>query len=585
MSLNCRGWLTDMGKLALALVFVLNATTSTAQVSTSRVSRQMALDDFNKANYEGALLKFNALASQYPRDPLYKYYRGVCLVNLEKDAALASDLLKESVNGSVTIRAVPADVWYWLGRARQQDGDFRGAVDAYDRFTTEAGKKAAKELKVNDLVQQCNAGIKGMDAKAGIGTKSSEQISASDNKDLPRAVADRPVQTITSDPVPEKLVPGYDRLLGLSVKFRTVADSLASEAAEARKPVTGSDSQKKQEQKVKAERLDKLASAATDSSVHYLNLFRLASGDTTIVKSNEKKVSDPATATIIPVKSQSVEEKKEAGEVKGAGETKETDKVASNLNPVVDVGQTKTVRQDTLVNESVTRVFSVFDLDATRKGNPADKVQINPVVPSGLIYRVQVAVFRNPVAVSYFKGLTPVYGFRQENSEVTIYYAGMFRRAADASKALVKVKSAGFRDAFIVPLMDKKQISMERAGYFEKEWGSKPLYEEKKITRVSNSDTIPPTLVFRVEVTRSSKPLPAAKIEEMRKLAGQRGFDIIVNDSKQNLYIIGKFLTFRSATEYADLLVRNGYKESKVVAYIGKKEIPVETARQLFEQH
>jgi hypothetical protein len=29
--------------------------------------------------------------------------------------------------------------------------------------------------------------------------------------------------------------------------------------------------------------------------------------------------------------------------------------------------------------------------------------------------------------------------------------------------------------------------------------------------------------------------------------------------------------------------VRNGLKEAKVVAYLGKKEIPVETAKKLFE--
>ena len=60
--------------------------------------------------------------------------------------------------------------------------------------------------------------------------------------------------------------------------------------------------------------------------------------------------------------------------------------------------------------------------------------------------------------------------------------------------------------------------------------------------------------------------------------------DILVNDSKQNIYLIGNFFTFKSATEYSDLLIRNGYKDAKVVAYLGEREIPIETARQLFEQ-
>jgi hypothetical protein len=60
--------------------------------------------------------------------------------------------------------------------------------------------------------------------------------------------------------------------------------------------------------------------------------------------------------------------------------------------------------------------------------------------------------------------------------------------------------------------------------------------------------------------------------------------EIMINASKQNVYLIGKFLTFESAAEYADLLIRNGQKDAKVVAYLGRREIPVETAKQLFEK-
>ena len=51
-----------------------------------------------------------------------------------------------------------------------------------------------------------------------------------------------------------------------------------------------------------------------------------------------------------------------------------------------------------------------------------------------------------------------------------------------------------------------------------------------------------------------------------------------------HIFLIGKFINFASATDYADLLKRNGYKDAKVVAYVGKIEIPVETAMKLFEK-
>jgi hypothetical protein len=230
--------------------------------------------------------------------------------------------------------------------------------------------------------------------------------------------------------------------------------------------------------------------------------------------------------------------------------------------------------------EKGTPVYSVFQ---TGKDPLTEKILINGDVPPGLIYRIQVAVFRNPVAPGYFKGLSPINGFTNQQNGITTYYAGTFRKYSDAQPALNKVKAEGFKDAFIAALLDKKPVTMERAAFLEKEWGEKPLFVMKPETLPYKADTIPPTLVFRVEVLRSLKPVPAEKLEELKKVAGARGLDTIVNDSKQIIYIIGKFLTFKSATEFSDLLVRNGYRESAVKAYIGNREIPVETARQLFE--
>jgi hypothetical protein len=66
-------------------------------------------------------------------------------------------------------------------------------------------------------------------------------------------------------------------------------------------------------------------------------------------------------------------------------------------------------------------------------------------------------------------------------------------------------------------------------------------------------------------------------------MAGNRGLDIQTGQDGKIAYLIGKFITFETAAEYADLLKRNGYREAQVVAWLGKKEISIETARQLFD--
>jgi hypothetical protein len=228
------------------------------------------------------------------------------------------------------------------------------------------------------------------------------------------------------------------------------------------------------------------------------------------------------------------------------------------------------------------QVYSVFRI-SSKPANSSEKVRIDSIVPPGLIYRIQIAVFRNPVLLSYFKGIEPVYGFRVAGTDKTNYYAGMFRRQADAVRALSVVRQKGFHDAFIVSLSRGKTVSPDRAALLEKEWGKKPFTSSDQPVVTAPADTIPPALSFKVEVMRSAKPVKEDMMEGMKKIAGSRGLDCETLADGTRVYLVGKFITYESAEEYAGLLVNNGYRNAKVTAWLGRKEIPVDTARQLFE--
>ena len=160
----------------------------------------------------------------------------------------------------------------------------------------------------------------------------------------------------------------------------------------------------------------------------------------------------------------------------------------------------------------------------------------------------------------------------------------MFRRLEDARKALAEVKGKGFKDSFISSFNGNKQVSPDRAAVLEKEWGLKPferLVSNKPV--VISADTLPPTLIFRVEVMRVAKAPKPNIIESIKTLAGSRGLDILTLEDKKIAYLIGNFITFESAAEYADLIVRNGFRDARVVAWLGKREIPLDTAKQLFD--
>jgi len=241
--------------------------------------------------------------------------------------------------------------------------------------------------------------------------------------------------------------------------------------------------------------------------------------------------------------------------------------------------------------------FDVLPGQAYTQSNP---VPVEPGMPGGLVYTIQIAAFKNDVTPSIFRGLTPVFGRKRQGSEALYYFAGLFRRLDDARRALPEARGAGFPDAFIIALLDGTQVSLERAAHLEKEWGSRPLDGDSAVpggTKPAAGGTkssagalepvaqTPPvpigTLSFRAEVMRIDKPVKPEVVQKIEVLAGNRGLDMIKNSNGETVFLIGNFITFESADEYVSLLVRNGYGSARVAAYVDRQEIPVEAAREL----
>ena len=145
----------------------------------------------------------------------------------------------------------------------------------------------------------------------------------------------------------------------------------------------------------------------------------------------------------------------------------------------------------------------------------------------------------------------------------------------------------GFSDAFVVAVFEGKRISFERAALLEPAWKEISLGTGQtyfNIPEVKQTEPVePPTLVYRVEAKKVTKPLSDEEIEKIKRMAGDRKFDIISTRDNTIVYLIGKFITFESAASYSDLINRNGLRDAKVVAYLGDREIPIEKARELFE--
>jgi len=547
----------------LIMVIELSFSNLFSQNIQTKPTRQSSFEAFSQGNYEKAYSEFRDLLQTYSKDPLYKYYSGVCLVKLSKDPGEAVTLLQQALQAAGAVKTLPSDGLFYLGRAQQMSGKYSEAAQSYNLFTNQVGKKASKEMGVPEFIQQCiqkkgqvaDSQLKPLENLKNDKTDSSKIEVKPTIKEPIQKTTEKAASAIVNLPV------NYEKILDEAIEFQFKADSVTSIVNEQKKQIEKLSGTEKLALKIKLNENEKTAASFQTSADQKYHEAQLA------MNPHQDSLKLPKETTKQPlypvVKDTSI--KSDNKVVKIAGKKSDTIKLfIPEVKPLVET-------------------FAFFEVLTKSVTGQNEKISIDPEVPEGLIYRIQIAVFRNPVTPAYFKGITPVYGFKIAGTDKTNYYAGMFRRSSDATKALALVKAKGFKDAFVVGMSGGKSVSPDRAALLEKDWGKKPFVSLRKSSQETKVDTIPPAISFRVEVTRSVKPLKDDMVEGIRKMAGNRGLDIQPVDGGKIAYLIGKFITFETAAEYADLLIRNGYREAQVVAWLGKKEIPIDTARQLFE--
>jgi tetratricopeptide (TPR) repeat protein len=534
-----------------------------SQAVQIKPTRQSSFEAYSQGNYEKAYTEFRELLLTYSKDPLYQYYSGVCLVKLNREPNEAIKLLQLALQSGGNVKTLPSDGLFYLGRAQQMAGKFSDAIQSYNLYIDHVGKKASKELGVQEFLDQCarKTGQIAENSAKPVEIKPANKSDSIKNEAKP-SVTPQIQQPVEKTQDKKTALPeNYDRILNDAIEYQFKADSVTALVTNQRKEMEKLSGPAKSALYARLLDNEKTASAFQNSAnqkYHEAQLMMSPKQESSNVKNQN---------TIKTINDRTIDSSKN-----------------SVIKPVEAEKKPDTSKIVTSPIKAQVQVFSFFDISGISSTDPTQKIILNPEVPPGLIYRIQLAVFRNPVTPDFFKGIIPIYGFRIEGTDKTIYYAGMFRKYSDAVKALREVKSKGFKDAFIAPLMANKRVSSERATVLEKEWGQKPFYSIEKEGQVIKGDTITPTLIFRVEVVRTLKPLTEEVVDVIRKIAGDKGLDIKLLDDGKIDYLIGKFITFETAAAYADLLKRNGYSESHVVAWLGNKEIPVATAKQILEK-
>ena len=109
--------------------------------------------------------------------------------------------------------------------------------------------------------------------------------------------------------------------------------------------------------------------------------------------------------------------------------------------------------------------FRISDVSPYNEDNPVER---DFILPKGVFYRIQLAVYRNELAADHFGGLSPITTEAIPDRGLTRYFVGKFTRMEDVRSALVKVRALGYPDAFIVGYYDGQKSSFSKLKALEK---------------------------------------------------------------------------------------------------------------------
>jgi len=126
---------------------------------------------------------------------------------------------------------------------------------------------------------------------------------------------------------------------------------------------------------------------------------------------------------------------------------------------------------------------------AYSKVNP---IPLNPGLPDGLVFKIQIGAFRKPIPDDSFKNLQPVSAETSRPGWLR-YCVGMFRTFEPANLVKKELRKGEYKDAFVVAYYNGERISLQEANSILGRQASQTAYlgeMRKEISALSQLDVI-----------------------------------------------------------------------------------------------
>jgi hypothetical protein len=244
-------------------------------------------------------------------------------------------------------------------------------------------------------------------------------------------------------------------------------------------------------------------------------------------------------------------------------------------------------------------------------------IPVNEKLPEGLVFKVQIGAFQNPIPQDLFRGITPITGETTAQG-YTRYTAGLFVKFATADLVKNEIQNLGYRDAFVVAFLNGVRIPISQALAMTGERAATVATsntitvqqnEQRNIATNSNNtlrENIPQTNNGQtIQPTVNTNAQAAIQSQDVNTLGGlfytvQVGVysQAVSNDKLFNIqplyseslpnglirYNSGIFNNVARANEAKGLAVDAGIRDAFVVAYYQGKRVSLGEARILETQ-
>ena len=249
----------------------------------------------------------------------------------------------------------------------------------------------------------------------------------------------------------------------------------------------------------------------------------------------------------------------------------------------------------------------IFNVNISKNYYENKAIPLNAKLPKGLIYKVQVGAFRNPIPSEVFKGFTPLTG-ESAGAGLTRYTAGYFKDFSTADQAKSSIRGMGYSDAFVVAYMNGERITLANARQLSGGAQNTSASTQVEIAQPTSLQKSSPVTAENITLAVQKvdvRPLQAGEKAEVIEVK-QRGDlfytvqvgvylsevdpSVMLNVSPLNAerttnntvrYSSGVYPSLAEAAQAKNSIVNMGISDAFVTAYYKGERISVARAREL----